>query len=297
MNKKYDILAKLALLIVAILWGSSLTVVKQASQTFKPNFILAIRFTLAAILLSIIFFKRLKSATKSDFKNGLIIGCFLFVAYSSQTLGVNFADPGRSGFLSATYCVIVPFLSWIVFKQKPDKYNLSAALLCVIGIFFISMSSNPAQTKHELAWLGDLLALLSGLLFASHIVSVSLLAKDRDPIIMTIIQFISAAILSWIVTLIFEDNSNMIIKTQPVMELLYLAIMCTSVALLLQNIGQKYTDPSSAAIILGFESIFGILIPVILGIEMLTFFSVIGFIFVFAAILVSETKLSFLQGK
>ncbi len=296
-NKKINLLSKLALLIVAILWGSSLTVVKQSSQTFNPNFILAIRFTLAAILLSIIFWKRLRQAKSDDIRNGLIIGCFLFAAYSSQTLGVRFADPGRSGFLSASYCVIVPFLAWIVFKTKPDKYNLSAAVLCVTGIFFISLSGGQSTSENPLAWLGDLLALLSGVLFASHIVAVSALAKDRDPIVMTILQFIMAASLSWVTTFVVEDNSHIIVTSRSVFELLYLAVMCTAVALLLQNIGQKYTNPSTAAIILGFESIFGILIPVMLGIESLTVFSVIGFFFIFAAILVSETKLSFLKGK
>lgn len=146
-----------------------------------------------------------------------------------------------------------------------------------------------------MAWLGDLLALLSGLLFASHIIAVSALAKGRDPIVMTILQFIMAAVLSWITTLVIEDNSHIVVTSRSVMELLYLAVMCTAVALLLQNIGQKYTNPSTAAIILGFESIFGILIPVLIGIESLTVYSVIGFVFIFAAILVSETKLSFLK--
>ncbi|MDU1832082.1 MAG: DMT family transporter [Finegoldia magna] len=296
-KKKANLLAKLALLIVAILWGSSLTVVKQSSKTFNPNFILAIRFTLAAILLSIIFWKRLRQAKYDDIKNGLLIGIFLFMAYSSQTLGVKFADPGRSGFLSASYCVIVPFLGWIVFKQRPDRYNLSAAALCITGIFFISLSGSSSHVDNPLAWLGDLLALLSGLLFASHIIAVSALARDRDPIVMTILQFIMAAVLSWITTIVVEDNSNLVVTSRSVMELLYLAVMCTAVALLLQNIGQKYTNPSTAAIILGFESIFGILIPVLIGIESLTVFSVIGFVFIFAAILVSETKLSFLKKK
>lgn len=67
-KKKANLFAKLALLIVAILWGSSLTVVKQSSKTFNPNFILAIRFTLAAILLSIIFWKRLRQAKFDDLK-------------------------------------------------------------------------------------------------------------------------------------------------------------------------------------------------------------------------------------
>lgn len=294
-KKKANLFAKLALLIVAILWGSSLTVVKQSSKTFNPNFILAIRFTLAAILLSIIFWKRLRQAKFDDLKSGLLIGIFLFMAYSSQTLGVKFADPGRSGFLSASYCVIVPFLGWIVFKQRPDRYNLSASALCITGIFFISLSGSSAHVDNPLAWLGDLLALLSGLLFASHIIAVSALAKGRDPIVMTILQFIMAAVLSWITTIVIEDNSHIVVTSRSVMELLYLAVMCTAVALLLQNIGQKYTNPSTAAIILGFESIFGILIPVLIGIESLTVYSVIGFVFIFAAILVSETKLSFLK--
>lgn len=294
-KKKANLFAKLALLIVAILWGSSLTVVKQSSKTFNPNFILAIRFTLAAILLSIIFWKRLRQAKFDDLKSGLLIGIFLFMAYSSQTLGVKFADPGRSGFLSASYCVIVPFLGWIVFKQRLDRYNLSAAALCITGIFFISLSGSSAHVDNPLAWLGDLLALLSGLLFASHIIAVSALAKGRDPIVMTILQFIMAAVLSWITTIVIEDNSHIVVTSRSVMELLYLAVMCTAVALLLQNIGQKYTNPSTAAIILGFESIFGILIPVLIGIESLTVYSVIGFVFIFAAILVSETKLSFLK--
>lgn len=296
-NKKTNLLAKLALLVVAILWGSSLTVVKEASHELNPNFILAIRFSLSAILLAIIFIKKLKGLTKDDIKHGLIIGIFLFLAYTSQTIGVTFADPGRSGFLSASYCVIVPFLSWIIFKKKPDKFNIAAAILCVSGIFFISMSKSTSSSQNDLAWLGDLLALLSGFLFASHIVAVSALAKGKDPIVMTILQFVMAAILSWIVAIFIEDNSSISISRTSLFELLYLSIMCTAVALLLQNVGQKYTDPSTASLILGFESVFGILIPVLLGIETLTVYSVIGFALVFLAIIVSETKLSFITGK
>src|SRR5699024_12230999 len=74
----------------------------------------------------------------------------------------------------------------------------------------------------------------------------------------------------------------------------YLAVICTTVALLLQNIGQKFATASSAALILATESIFGILIPVFMGIESLTTNKIIGFILIFIAIVISETKLSFL---
>lgn len=298
-SHRTSFLAKIALFIVAILWGTSLTVVKSAADILKPNFLLGVRFTIASIVLAIIFHKRVMKVNKSDIKAGVIIGFFLFAAYSSQTLGVTFTTPGRSGFLSASYCVIVPFLYWLVNKTRPDKFNVVAAVFCVVGIFFIAMAGESGSifASSITAVFGDALALLSGMLFAMHIVMVSKLGEGRDPILMTIIQFVVAGILSWGTSFAFENNSGMVLTLRPILEVLYLAIMCTAVALLLQNIGQKYTDPNSAAIILGCESIFGVILPVSLGIETLTLNSFIGFVLIFVAIIISETKLSFILKK
>lgn len=296
-SKKKGLLGKILLLIVAILWGSSLTVVKVAQATFEPNMILAIRFTVSALILSIIFWKKLREMDKSDVKNGLIIGVFLFMAYSVQTIGVGYTDPGRSAFLSASYCVIVPFLAWIAMKKRPDKFNIIAAAFTIVGIYFVSMAGGDGGSVFDQgkeAIMGDGFALLSGVLFAAHIVAVTKLSKGKDPILMTILQFIMAAVLSIIVTLVFEDNSNIVLTKTAFLEVGYLAVMCTTVALLLQNIGQKYATASSAALILATESIFGILIPVFMGIESLTTNKIIGFVLIFIAIIISETKLSFL---
>ena len=296
-NINHGFLGKIMLLIVAILWGSSLTVVKLASDTFRPNMILAIRFTVSAIILSIIFWKKLKVMTKHDIKNGLLIGVFLFMAYSIQTIGVGYTDPGRSAFLSASYCVIVPFLAWFALSKKPDRFNIIAAVFTIAGIYFVSMAGGKGGSVFDQgreAIIGDGLALLAGLLFAAHIVAVTKLSEGKDPILMTILQFTMAAILSIIVTLVFEDNSAIVLNKKAIFGVGYLAIMCTTVALLLQNIGQKYASASSAAIILATESIFGIIIPVFMGIESLTTNKLIGFSLIFIAIIVSETKLSFL---
>ena len=296
-STKKSLLGKIMLLVVAILWGSSLTVVKVASETFEPNMILAIRFTVSALILSIIFWKKLRDMTKDDAKKGLIIGIFLFMAYSAQTIGVGYTDPGRSAFLSASYCVIVPFLAWIAMKKRPDKFNMIAAALTIAGIYFVSMAGGDGGSVFDQgreAILGDGFALLSGFLFAAHIVAVTKLSKGKDPILMTILQFIMAAVLSIVVTLIFEDNSSIVLSQKAVLEVGYLAVMCTTVALLLQNLGQKFTTATSAALILATESIFGILIPVFMRIESLTRNKIIGFILIFIAILISETKLSFL---
>ncbi|WP_311492418.1 DMT family transporter [uncultured Anaerococcus sp.] len=296
-NNKNRFLGKLMLLIVAILWGSSLTVVKLAQDTFRPNMILAIRFTISALILGLIFWKKLKTMTKHDIKNGLLIGVFLFMAYSIQTIGVGYTDPGRSAFLSASYCVIVPFLAWFALKKRPDRFNIIAAAFTIGGIYFVSMAGGNGTSVFDQgkeAILGDGLALLAGFLFAAHIVAVTKLSEGKDPILMTILQFTMAAILSIVVTVVFEDNSAIVLSKKAVLGVGYLAIMCTTVALLLQNIGQKFATASSAALILSTESIFGILIPVMMGIESLNLNKIIGFVLIFIAIVISETKLNFL---
>lgn len=292
------ILSRLALLTTAVVWGSSLVVLSLVRDAFAPNMVLAIRFGVASIVLSLIFAPRFKHYDKTYLINGSIIGVFLFIAYSAQTIGVVSAGgaPGRSGFISASYCVIVPFLAWIFLRERPDIYNISAAILCITGLFFVFYkdligSANVAIT------LGDFYALLSGLLFAAHIVSVAKFGKGKDPILITITQFAMAAIISVIVTFLFEDNSKMIINTGSILGIGYLAIMCTAIALLFQTIGQSNTPSSTAAIILGLESIFSIIFAVIWAGEVLSVFSVIGFFFIFIAIIVSETKLSFLKKK
>ena len=113
-------LSRLALLVVAIIWGSTLVVSKSTTGTIAPNLLIASRFLIAFVVLALVFMGRLRNLTKGYLVSGLVIGFCLFLAHSAQTLGVTEAqgDPGRSGFLSAAYCVIVPFLFWAVDRHR-----------------------------------------------------------------------------------------------------------------------------------------------------------------------------------
>ena len=101
MNRK-STLARLALLTTAVVWGSSLTVVKQSTDTIPPLFLLALRFSIGAAVLMILFRKKLRLLDLEYLKSGCLIGSFLFLAYCSQTIGVTTAMPGKSSFLSAS---------------------------------------------------------------------------------------------------------------------------------------------------------------------------------------------------
>lgn len=299
MNSKVTaLLARLALVVTAVVWGSSLTVVSAIKDAFTPNMLLALRFSIACVLLAIIFAPHLKKLNKDYILSGLIVGFFLFIAYSSQTIGVTSAEgaPGRSGFISASYCVIVPFLAWLFTGEVPDRYNIIAAVLCIIGLFFVFYTELVKSANISFSQ-GDLYALLSGLLFAVHIVSLAKWGAGKDPILITILQFLTAAVLSLIVSLIFEKPTFQSVSGSSLFALGYLAIMCTAVALLFQTIGQRYTPASTVALILGTEAVFSILFAVLFAGEKLTWSSVAGFVLIFLAIIVSETKMQFLKKK
>ena len=282
------LLPKLALFMAAFIWGSSFFIMKNTVDVFPPFILLGFRFTIASILLSAVFWKRVKQVNKEYIWKGAIIGLFLFLGYGTQTIGITETTPGKNAFLTAIYCVIVPFLFWAVDKSKPDKYNFIAALVCISGIGLVSLKGDLT------IGFGDAFTLLGGFLYAGHLVAVAKLGKGKDPIILTILQFGFAALFSWCIGLVYEDFPSTW-GMGTMLGLLYLAVFATAVALLFQNIGQKWTHPSAAAIILSLESVFGVLFSIVFYGEQLTLRLIIGFVLIFVAVLVSETKLSFLR--
>lgn len=287
---KINLASKAALFGASIIWGSSFLVVKNSMDNMGPNTLLALRFTIGSLLLCVIFFKRLKLIDKDYIITGGIAGAFLFIAYSLQTIGITDTTPGKNAFLTAIYCVIVPYLYWIVEKNKPDRFNVMAAFLCLAGIGFVSLSNDFT------IGFGDAFTLLSGFFYAAHMVILSKITKDRDPIILTIIQFGTTAVFSWVVTLLFEDFPQKL-SFGAVMDILYLAVFATAVALLLQTVGQKYTKPAQASIILSLEAVFGVIFSILFYGEEITLKLSFGFLLIFLSIITSETKWSFILKK
>jgi len=283
------IASKLALFGASVIWGSSFLVVKNTMDIMQPHTLLAFRFTIGSILLSIIFVKRLKNINKDYFIKGGIVGILLFIAYSLQTIGITDTTPGKNAFLTAVYCVIVPYLYWIIEKNKPDRFNILAAVLCLSGIGFVSLE-NDFKIRF-----GDAFTLLSGFFYAAHMVALSKLSKDKDPVLLTIVQFGYTAVISWAAALLFEDIPKSLGQNE-VLDLLYLAVFATAIALLLQTIGQKYTNPAPASIILSLEAVFGVLFSVIFYGEVVSLKLLFGFILIFISIITSETKWAFLKG-
>ncbi len=283
-------LAKPMLFAAALIWGSSFFIMKGAVDVIPTFFLLAIRFTGGAVLLALICWKKWKEFTPDYLWRGAVIGGFLFTAYSVQTFGIMWTTPSNNAFLTAVYCVLVPFLYWLVAKRRPDRWNILAAVLCVTGVGLVSLNGGFRITA------GDALTLVGALFYASHIVAVAKVSPGKDIYLLTVFQFAFAALFAWIGGFLFQElPTAAILSPDLVLQMVYLTAVCTTVALLFQNVGQVWSDPSSAAIILSLESVFGVLFSVICYGDPVTPRLLAGFALIFVAVVCSETKLSFLR--
>ena len=277
---KKDIEGSILLFIAALIWGSSFIVMKSAVDFLTPVVLLFLRFSLAALLLSLLFFKKIKILNFQQIKGGLITGSCLFGAYYVQTWGLNYTTPGKNAFLTAVYCAIVPFLVWLFYRKRPDIYHFIAALICILGIGCVSLDGNLTMN------VGDFLTLCGGFLYAGHILLIKKYSQGID----------GGALVALILALVTEDLSIMTqIQSSIYLQILYLVIFATALTMFCQTTGQKYTSECRASLILSLESVFGVAFSIAFYGEVLTLKVLLGFILIFIAVIISETKLSFLK--
>lgn len=279
---------KLGLLIVAIIWGSGFVASQMALDAgLTPNQVMTLRFFIASVLMIIIFYKKIKTIKRKDIKPGVIIGVFLFIAFSFQTYGLMYTTPSKNAFITAINVVIVPFIGYLIYKRKLDRISIISSIIAIVGIGILSLEADLSFN------LGDFLTLICAVGFAMHIFFTGEFAKDQDPIILTTIQLVTAFILSAIL-LIFTKESDIMISAKGLGAVSYLAVFSTTIAFLLQTICQTKTTQSETAIILSTEAIFGTILSAIILHEVITLKMIIGSCLIFFSIIMAETKLSFL---
>lgn len=311
--KQNSLWGRLALLAAAMIWGSSFFILKDALSDMPVFLLLAVRFTAGFGLLALIFRRRLMSMKKDALVHGVICGVLLFTAYAFQTFGLRETTPGKNAFLTTVYCVLVPFMeaayAWgrgkrisrlsmkpgadgptavlVVGDARPTRWNWLAAVMCLIGIGLVSLNESLTINR------GDVLTLICGIFYALQVLAVGYYTRQEDAVALTTVQFGAAAVCNALLSLCTETMPASI-PSGAILELAYLAVFPTTVAMLLQSVGQSVTPAAPAAILLSLESVFGVLFSVLFAGELVTLRLLCGFTLIFLAVLASETHFSFL---
>lgn len=280
------ILAGFGQLLAAAIWGFAFVVVKDSLNNIGPIWMVAIRFIIAAILLAIVYQRKLKLIKKETWIKGIILGFFLGTAYITQTIGCKYTTAGKNAFLTTVYVVLIPLFSWIITKKRPQWYIFFCAIMSIVGIGLLALKSDDASVINK----GDVLTLICGIFFAIHIIFTSIYNQSEDPVILTVLQFLFAAILGWLCAPFLEGPLPIknLLKVNVSISILYLALFSTLIAFLLQNVGLKFLPPTLSSLFLSFEAVFGVIFGAIILREYLTIRMIIGCILIFLAVVFSQ---------
>lgn len=275
--------ADLSLLLVTVVWGTTFVITKNALSHIETFNFLAIRFIIAFITSSLLFYKNMKNITKQTLTYGAIIGIILFLGYSLQTIGLNYTTASKSGFITGFSVIIVPIVSAIILKRAPQKSTIIGVILAIIGLGFMTLNSSLIPN------IGDFFTLIAAFFFAFHILSVERYTSDVDSISLAIIQIGVVGIVSLIISLSFESFS-IPTRTDTWIGILITSILATSGAYIIQNTMQKFTSATHTALIYTAEPVFSAIFAFILLQEIMSHQAIFGSVLILTGMILGEIK-------
>lgn len=276
---------KLMLIVSALIWGLAFVVMKDTLTSVPPGYLLGIRFFATGLILAVIFLGRLRRAfNREHVLYGVLLGVMLFAAFWMQTHGLSDTTPGKNAFLTASYVVFVPLIYWLVGRKRPSVYNFLAAVICIVGIAFVTLQNSITME------LGDIVTIVGAVLFGIHMVFVARWSQERDILVLTVYQFLSAGVCGLVCGALFETFPPLSVLSDPnfLINIVYLVVFASCLALVFQNVALAHVAPAQVSLFLSLEAVFGVVFSVALYGETLSLQLLAGFTLIFAAIVISE---------
>ncbi|HID87633.1 MAG TPA: DMT family transporter [Anaerolineae bacterium] len=282
-SQSRQLLADLALLLVALIWGSTFVLVKEAVSQARPFSFIALRFALATLTMILLFRRRLRALGRRELLAGALIGVFLTAGYGFQTVGLQYTTASKAGFITGLSVVIVPFAAWLILGRRPAPNALVGVILATIGLALLSLQVGESLTIER----GDLLVLACAFSFALHIVTVGAFAPRMDPLALATAQIGVVALASGALALTVEGGWSGF-SGLVWFAALFTGLLATSLAFAVQTIAQVFTTPTHTALIFATEPVFAVLFGALLAGERLTGRALLGCGLILAGMLVAE---------
>ena len=286
------------LMTTAIIWGTAFVAQKAGMDLLGPIAFNGIRTLVGAIaLLPVILIMNKKKKEKEPLNKTLIIGGIccglaLCAAGNVQQIGLYYTSVSHTGFITALYVVIVPLMG-IFLKKRITPIMWCCVAASAIGLYLLCIPPTGFGSVN----IGDIIILICAGCFAVHILVIDHFSPKVDGVKLSCIQFFVAGLLSLIIMPIVDPALGHALPTVASVTgswftILYAGIMSCGVAYTLQVVGQKYTDPAIASMILCLESVFALIAGMIILREMMAPREFIGCIIMFAAIVVANLPVS-----
>lgn len=284
-------IANIILLLITVAWGLGFVLGKVAIESnMSAALINVFRSFLFMFFTLIFFFPKIIKMNFHDFKIGLITGLFNCIGFLAQTEGVRYTTPSNNAFLTITYVLMVPFISWILYKKKPSIKVFIAIILCLYGMYWLTGINYDNYTFNK----GDLLSIICAFFFALSLSILANSAKDSEFSVIAFMMGVVQTIGSFLYFAIVEgapiDNIDW---NAVILPILFLGIVGSFLAQSGQVIALKYTSDISAALILTLEGVFGAIFSIIWGYDVIDKSLVIGGLLIMASLIFYEIDFKF----
>jgi drug/metabolite transporter (DMT)-like permease len=289
----------LALLLTAIVWGTGFISQKLGNEVMPPMTFNAVRQLMAGMVLTPLVLSGLKkSGYLSKEKNseseleyrkkrlllaGVLCGIFMLIGTDTQQIGLLTVSAGKSGFISALYIVMVPFFSVLV-GDKVKLKSVLCVIMAMIGFAVMSLQGGLSGSTP-----GDWWTLVSAAGFAAQIVVVNMFVDKDNALALSCLQFYFCGIAGLVIAVLLEGpHIAAVFAGMPI--LLYQTFGPTATGYTLQIVGQKYTDSSTAALIMSLEAVFAAIFGAIFLREMMSIREIAGAAIILAATIIGQRE-------
>lgn len=244
---------------------------KICLDTMNTFSLLALRFSVASIILFSLFHKRIfKSANKYNIISGIIIGSVFYFVLVTEHVGLKTTPASTAAFIENLAIVIAPLLECILIKKLPVKKNVISAFLAVSGVGMLTMNGNSFSFTS-----GELYLFSAALLYAIAIIVTARLTKQGDSFNIGFFQVITTGVLSWINVFLSGEFTMPQLPSQYGM-ILVLAIVCTCFGFTLQPVAQSKLSAETASSFCALSPLVASILSVIILRECLTLLKVAG---------------------
>ena len=278
-------LADAALLFNTVVWGATFVLVKAALADVSPILFLALRFSLAALLLVALF----RGAGKGPWSwtaagAGTLAGTFLFSGYLLQTLGLRSTSAPKSAFLTGLTSVMVPLLGALVYKNRPQVSELVGVLVATAGLALMTLEGVTGSIGR-----GDALTLFGAIALAAYIVTLGHFSGQMSFEILSVTQIAAAAVLA-LTMFWWAETPRLVWRPAVVWAILITGLVCTALAFTIQAWAQQYTTSTRTALIYMLEPVFAWITSFLVAGEGLSGRAAVGAAFILGGVLLVEVK-------
>lgn len=293
-NKRYR--AEFALFTNAVIWGGTFVLIKSALEDISPMMFLGSRFMLASLLILPFVLPQIRAAASANYRDGIILGIFLFIGFAVQTIGLKYTTATKSAFITGTFVVFTPLFQTILEKRIPSIPNIVGIILVFFGISFLSAIGDTfLSVFYELADnfnFGDFLTLICAIFYAVYIVYLDMISNRNDYKFLTFIQIFVTATLAFFFAGAFSLTGVEPVKAEVtgivIGAILYTAILATILTTALQTKFQREVSPTKASILFSMEPIFAAVFAFFILSENISIFGIIGCSLIITGVIISE---------